>query len=102
MDQVDDSSMNKLKEMSKKPLMRHLRILMPDVDLLFRAVEQLSVEHKAIMKLKEKLGKDGEYSMVRSDKEPMDIFEILSIGDIFETIDNALDPDIKEMVESEL
>lgn len=46
---------------------------------------------KSIKKLKEILGKDGEYSISRSDGEKMSLPEMIMVGNIFENIDNALD-----------
>ena len=46
---------------------------------------------EAIKALKEILGPNGEYSIHRSDGEPMDLPSVMRVGSIFEKIDRAVD-----------
>jgi hypothetical protein len=44
----------------------------------------------AIDKLRKHLGWNGEYSVCRSDGEPMEIWESLMLGNIMQDIDHAM------------
>jgi len=62
----------------------------PVIDKLEKALEINREFVEVISKLKKHLGSDGNYSICRSDKEPMNIFEVIMIGNIFEELDELI------------
>ena len=46
---------------------------------------------KHILELKKLLGENGNYSISRSDKNPMHFWELIAIGSLLEKIDNELE-----------
>lgn len=86
--------MDKLEEMRKKPLLRHMRILIPDVDFLFRAVEQLTKSTPLLRNLYTSmfLGEGR-----NEDLPPQVQYWLQEIPKFLD----SLDLDIRELVESE-
>ena len=45
---------------------------------------------ESVLKLKELLGENGEYTIIRMDRTPMDITEMVMVGNVLTSISNEL------------